>query len=170
MRICSVWQCSETLKTDLQKLVGKNGLKTIEFLDYLVRHYHQYKWSLRTLDRRLQYFDIRYSYVAVSVFYIRRAVVTELDGPGVLLEYRAMQKKLRKVHKLNVPRELVHNVMYELDPEGLEGRRLGKKEKMKMVKFVSKGSDMVHPFVDMISLWATRITLIHRNYFVEKIS
>ena len=141
--ICCVWQYNETLKTDLQQHV-RNGLKRMEILDYLERDYHQYNWSLRTLDRRLRYFDIKYSDVAVSVDDVRTAVATELDGPGVLLGYRAMQKKLRQVHMLNVPRELVHNVMYELDPEGLEGRRLGKKEKKKKGKFVSKGPDMVH--------------------------
>ena len=56
----------ETLKTDLQQHV-RNGLKRMEMLDYLERDYHQYKWSLRTLDCRLRYFDIKYSDVAVSV-------------------------------------------------------------------------------------------------------
>ena len=46
--------------------------------------------------------------------------------------------------------------MYELEPEGFDGR-LGKMEKMKSGKFVSKGLDMVHPFTDMMSLWTTRI-------------
>ena len=92
----------------------------------------------------------------MSVDDVRTALATELDGPGVLLEYRAMQKKLRQVHMLNVPRELIHNVMYELEPEGFDCR-LGKMEKMKSGKFVSKGLDMVHPFTDMMSLWTTRI-------------
>ena len=36
----------------------------------------------------------------------------ELKGPGKLLGYLAMQQKIRKVHDLFVPRDLVHAVMY----------------------------------------------------------
>ena len=56
------------------------------------------------------------------------AVKKELDGPGMLLGYRAMNHKLRTEHNVQVPRHLVHNVMAELDPEGLEARNLQKKE------------------------------------------
>ena len=35
---------------------------------------------------------------------------------------RAMQKKLSQVHNLRVPRDLVHAVMYNVDPDALEER------------------------------------------------
>ena len=44
----------------------------------------------------------------------------ELKGPGKLLGYRAMHKKIRLEHGLNVTRDQVHDVMTELDPQGLE--------------------------------------------------
>lgn len=50
------------------------------------------------------------------------AVEEEIDGPGKLLGYRTMLKKLRQEHCPNVPRDLVHAEMYEVDPDGLEER------------------------------------------------
>ena len=76
--------------------------------------------SVRTLDRRLRYFDIRYTDTDVAVDEVEEAVTREMEGPGRLLGYRAMQKKLRKVHDLRVPRDLVHAVMYNVDPVSLD--------------------------------------------------
>ena len=53
----------------------------------------------------------------------------ELRGPGKLRGYRAMHKNVRQEHGFNVPRDLVHAVMYELDPEGLESRAVGPRRK-----------------------------------------
>ena len=53
----------------------------------------------------------------MSVEEVKKAVNKELDGPGKLLGYRAMCHKVRQDHKLNVPRDLVHAVMYELEPK-----------------------------------------------------
>ena len=46
----------------------------------------------------------------------------EVEGPGRLLGYRALHEKIREVHNLNVPRNLVYVMMEEVDPEGLEER------------------------------------------------
>ena len=40
---------------------------------------------------------------------------SELEGPGQLLGYRSMQRKIREQHQLAVPRNLVYNLMTELD-------------------------------------------------------
>ena len=48
---------------------------------------------------------------------VRRAVEIELAGPCKQLGYRAMHKKFRKWYELNVPRGLVYDVMYHLDPK-----------------------------------------------------
>ena len=45
-----------------------------------------------------------------------------MEGQGRLLGYRAMQKKLRQVHDLRVPRDLVNDVMYHVDPVALKER------------------------------------------------
>ena len=47
---------------------------------------------MRTLDRRLRYFDIRYTDTDVAVDEVEEAVTREMEGPGRLLGYRAMQK------------------------------------------------------------------------------
>ncbi len=80
-------------------------------LDFLQLDFKQYAWSIPTLDRRLRHFKITYTDTDISVDEVKDAVAQELRGPGKLLGYRAMQKKVR--HGLNVPRDLVHSVMYE---------------------------------------------------------
>ena len=45
-----------------------------------------------------------------------------MKGPGSLLGYRSLYKKVREVHGLNVPRNLVYDVMADVNPEGLEER------------------------------------------------
>ncbi|KAK3747967.1 hypothetical protein QZH41_019446 [Actinostola sp. cb2023] len=99
---------------------------------------------MRSLDRRLRYFDIYYRDESVSVDEVREAVAKELTGPGKLLGYRAMQKKIRQEHHMNVPRDLVHAVMYDLDPEGLSARALKAKGKKPKGHFTSKGTNWVH--------------------------
>ena len=119
-----------------------------EILDFLNRDYPQYAWSLSSLDRRMRYFNISYINNNVAVGQVREAVAKEIDGPGKLLGYRAMQKKLRQEHELNVPRDLVYAVMQKVDPEVLETRggvgngRQKKKEnilpQVKMLLFILK--------------------------------
>ena len=67
-----------------------------------------------------------------------------MDGPGKLLGYWAMHKKVRHEHNFNVPRELVHAVMYALDPEGLEARAVGTKKAKQKGHFTTKGLNWVH--------------------------
>ena len=81
-----------------------------------------YAWSGRTLARRLQYFDIKFKDYEVDVDDVKEAVRREMDGPGQLLGYRSMQHKVREIHGLNVPRDVVYAVMKEVSPEGLQTR------------------------------------------------
>ena len=116
------WESDEGLKKDLRKYVLEN-LKRNEVLDFLKRDYPQYAWSLGTLSRRLNYFGITYVNYDVTVQEEENAVCEENDGPGQLLGYRAMHRKIREQHQLAVPRGLVYEVMTKVAPEGLEGRR-----------------------------------------------
>ena len=114
-------------------------------MDFLKRDYPQYAWSLSSLDRRMRYFDISYTDKNVTVEQVEEAVAKESDGPGKLLGYRAMQKKLRQEHELNVPRDLVYAVMQEVDPEGLETRGgVGNARQKKKGKYTTKGPNFVH--------------------------
>jgi hypothetical protein len=49
-------------------------------------------------------------------------------------------------HELNVPRHKVHNVMYELDPAGLENHALAKNAALVKGKFTTRGTNWVHSF------------------------
>ena len=138
------WKDDMFLKEEMCKYI-KQGLQREEISDFLTRDFAQYAWSLRTLDRRLRYFDIYYHDKNVSVDKVKEAVKKELDGPGKLLGYREMYHKVRQDHELKVPRDLVHAAMYDLDPKGLEARGpVGKKKAKTKGSFSSKGPNFVH--------------------------
>ena len=44
---------------------------------------------------------------------IEDAVRKEMSGPGRLLGYRALHKKLREIHRINVPRNVVYAMILE---------------------------------------------------------
>ena len=67
-----------------------------------------------------------------------------MEGPGKLLGYRATQKKLRQAHDLRVPQDLVHTVMYNVDPDALEERAPCFKKKKKKGHFTTRGTNWVH--------------------------
>ena len=69
----------------------------------------------------------------------------EVNGPRKLLRYRAMQKKLRQEHELNVPRDLVYAVMQDVDPQGLQARGgVGCSKQKKKERYTTKGPNFVH--------------------------
>ena len=55
-----------------------------------------------------------------------------------------MQAKLRQEYNVNVPRNLVHDVMFDVDPELLKGRRPNCKKPKTKGHFTSKGTNWVH--------------------------
>ena len=132
------WINDAKLESDLKSYVAQNYKRT-EILDFVKRDFAEYQWSIATLARRLKQFQISYVDYTTDVDKVQEAVQTELDGPGKLLGYRAMNLKLRTEHGIQVPRHLVHNVMKELDPDGLEDRSLKKKAKRRKKPFVSDG-------------------------------
>lgn len=115
------WMQDQTLKDDLSQYVRQNWKKS-EILDFIELKYPMYAWSGRTLARRLQYFDIKFTDYEVDIEDMKEAVRREMDGPGQLLGYRSMQQKVREIHRLNVPRDVVYAVMKEVSPEGLQAR------------------------------------------------
>ena len=95
-----------------------------EILDLVQIKYPMYVWSPRTLTCRLQYFGIQFADYSVDIddVHVREAVEEEMNGPGSLLGYRALHQKIREVHGLSVPRNLVYAMMAEVNPQGLEER------------------------------------------------
>ena len=110
------------------------------------RDYPQYAWSTPTLDRRLRHFSIQYIGTETSLEEVLEDVNKELDGPGQLLRYRSVSQKLRTEHDIKVPRDVVHNVMHYLDPDGIGNRKVSEKRKKKKQPFVSDGPDWVNSF------------------------
>ena len=55
---------------------------------FLKTKFSHYKWSIRSLDRHLRFFEIYYD-KNVPVEDVVDAVQKELDGPGALLGYQA---------------------------------------------------------------------------------
>ena len=115
------WQEDENLRDELVKYVRQN-LRRKEILDLVQIKYPMYAWSPRTLTRRLQYFGIQFTDYSVDIDDVREAVEEEMNGPGSLLGYRALHQKIREVHGLSVPRNLVYAMMTEMNPQGLEER------------------------------------------------
>ena len=86
--------------TRLKTYISQN-LKRSEVLDFMQRDFPQYRWSLPTLDRRLRHFFTSlffYTNYDTPLAAVSDAVQKELDRPGRLLGYRAMNQKLRTEH------------------------------------------------------------------------
>ena len=83
----SNWKDDEELKADLEQCVRHN-LKRSEILDFVKRDFPKYAWSIATLDKRQ--FGIRYIDYTTSIGAVSEAVQQELNGPGKLLGYRAL--------------------------------------------------------------------------------
>ena len=81
----------EALRIPLEKYICQN-LRQYEILDFVKLQYPMYAWSLRSLARRLQFFNIKNTDYEVEVE-VKTAVQKEFQGPGKLLCYRAMQQK-----------------------------------------------------------------------------
>ena len=138
------WKNDLSLRDALETYVLQ-GLQREEVLDFVQRDFTQYPWSIRSLDRRLRFFEINYHEQSASTEEVRDAVHNELDGPGKLLGYRAMHKKIRQEYGLKVTRDKVYEVMTELDPEGLKARGgIGVKKQRRKGNFSSKGPNWIH--------------------------
>ena len=81
----------------------KNETETIGNDRFLKTRFSHYKWSIRSLDRRLRFFEIYYNDKNVPVEGIVDAVQKEVDGPGALLGYLAQSLISTKPYKLLEP-------------------------------------------------------------------
>ena len=113
------------LKADLEKYVCQ-GMTIKEILDFMLRDFSSYQWSIRTLDRRLRYFEIYYNDSTVTVEDVRQPVKKEIEGSGELLGYCEMHRKLDRGTTFLYPAwDAVYDVMADVDPEGLKARGPG---------------------------------------------
>ena len=86
---------------------------------------------LGSLSRRMKHFDIKYVDYNTTVEQVRAVFQVENDGPGQLLGYRAMHKKIREKHGLAVPRGLVYDVMTLDYGDGLQRQKLLERKREK---------------------------------------
>ena len=142
MAATTSWFDNEELENTLLTYVRQN-MKRQEILDYMQRDFPCYPWSIPTLDRRLRYFNIRYIDNSVSISTVAEAVRKEMEGPGKLLGYRNMNLKLRTEYGIRVPRQVVHDVMWDINPQALDERNIKKRAKKPKQPFVSDGANWV---------------------------
>ena len=75
----SEWQQDQLLQEDLKKYVLENFTRK-EVLDFVVRDYPQYAWSLSSLKRRLAFFGIKYVRYDIDIEEVENAVKEEMEG------------------------------------------------------------------------------------------
>ena len=80
-----------------------------------------------------------YIHYDTSLETVQAAVQKELNEPGKILGYRAINQKLRMQHELQVQRNLVHKMLQKEDPEGLQFFRPTSKNKEKKRFFSCDG-------------------------------
>ena len=100
----SEWESDGELKRELSKYVTKE-LQRNEISSYILRDFPQYNWSIKTLNRRMRYFNIFYHNNNVSLNVVKEAIKGDLNSPGKLLGYRAIHLKIRQQNGLNVTRD-----------------------------------------------------------------
>jgi hypothetical protein len=96
--------------------------------------------SVRTLKRRLRSLGLRRkgNTTVIDNETIRTAIQKEMEGAGKLSGYRSIWHALRLRHHIHVPRNLVAEIMKEIDPVGVEERRA---RRLKRRTFTSKGAN-----------------------------
>ena len=138
------WKDDKKLEEDLKRYVAQN-LRRTEILDFIKREYPGYAWSLHTLNRRLSYFKIRYNDYNTDLNELENAVRQEMDGPGAFLGYRASHRKIREVRGSKVPKNIVYDMIYMVDPTGSDERGCvgWPKRPRRTNKFTSKVRDCI---------------------------
>lgn len=100
----------------------QRGFNYETILSFLEK-YHSIELSRRTLFNRLKSYGLSRRGCNVEENQIRQYIIEELDGPGRLSGYRAMWRRLKVKHGLNIPRSLVARLLKEIDPEGSLNRQ-----------------------------------------------
>jgi len=84
--------------------------------------------SMSTLERKLKMLNLKKYGDESPLPIVIDKINDELQTSGQLLGYRALWRRLKSTHKLNVKRETVEELLRIIDPEGVLARK-GKKFK-----------------------------------------
>ena len=85
------WKEDKDLNEELFNFVRQN-MKRKEILDFVAQKYPMHAWSLRSLCRRLRYFNIKFVDYNVELNCLEEAVREKMKRPGNLLGYRSLHK------------------------------------------------------------------------------
>ena len=88
---------------------------------------------------------------------VQTAVQKELNGPGKLLGYRALNQKIRMQHEVQVPRNLVLKMLQNEDPEELAFCRPSSKVKEKKRFYSCDGPLNVVSLDGHEKLWLSKL-------------
>ena len=114
-------QTEDEMKQAIQYYFQR-GFNYETILSFLEK-YHSITISRRTLLNRLKTYGLSRRGCNVDDNQIRQYIIEELDGPGRQSGYRAMWRRLKAKHGLNIPRSLVAHLLKEIDPEGSKNRQ-----------------------------------------------
>ena len=105
-----------------------------------LQRFHGFTMSVSTLKRRLRRYGLKKRSVTFSehqIAQMRQIIQNEIrDSPSSLLGYRGMWSKLKTTYKIVVPRDIVMNMLREVDPEGTQER---KSRRLKRRTYLSAG-------------------------------
>ena len=105
-----------------------------------LQRFHGFTMSVSTLKRRLRRYGLKKRGVTFSehqIAQMRQIIQNEIrDSPSSLLGYRGMWSKLKTTYKIVVPRDIVMNMLREVDPEGTQER---KSRRLKRRTYLSAG-------------------------------
>ena len=108
-----------------------------EVIVMFFRLYRNINISKRTLKRRLNYYGFRrrgFFYVTISE--LKNVIESEIQGPASMRGYRGLWHSLKAIYGIIVQRDVVMNILKEIDPEGTNMRKV---RRLRRRKYVSEG-------------------------------
>lgn len=127
--------CPPTDERELIEYYFNCGYSYAVILEFLGK-YHGISISLRTLKRRLNAYGLKKKEHVVDVARVRELVKDEMAHAGAQSGYRSIWHALRHVHNIHPPRQLVADILRELDPEASLARR---SRRLSRRKYLSPG-------------------------------
>ena len=108
-----------------------------EVIVMFLRLYHNINISKRTLERKLSYYGFqRREFSNVTINELKNVIESEIQGPASMRGYRGLWHSLKTNYGIIVQRDIVMNVLKEIDPEGTNMR---KARRLRRRKYVSEG-------------------------------
>ena len=108
-----------------------------EVIVMFLRLYHNINISKRTLERRLNYYGFRRTgFSNATINELKNVIESEIQGPASMRGYRGLWHSLKTNYGIIVQRDIVMNVLKEIDPEGTNMR---KARRLRRRKYVSEG-------------------------------